>query len=58
MSKLPPLPPAPTASAIGPCLSIIQIVGCPGTGSLPRIIALPRDLQIWKDSCNRLLIYE
>ena len=35
MSKQPP--PAPTASAIGP--TIIQIVGRPGTGSLPRTIA-------------------
>ena len=32
-------PPAPTASAIGPCHTIIQIVGRPGTGSLPRTIA-------------------
>ena len=39
MSKQPP--PAPTASAIGPCPTIIQIVGRPGTGSLPRTIALP-----------------
>ena len=31
--------PAPTASAIGPCPTIIQIVGRPGTGSLPRTIA-------------------
>ena len=31
MSKQPP--PAPTASAIGPCPTIIQIVGRPGTGS-------------------------
>ena len=37
MSKQPPS--APTASAIGPCLTIIQIVGRPGTGSLPRAIA-------------------
>ena len=28
-------PPAPTASAIGPCPTIIIIVGRPGTGSLP-----------------------
>ena len=34
-------PPAPTASAIGPCPTIIQIVGRPGTGSLPRTIAPP-----------------
>ena len=39
MSKQPP--PAPTASAIGPCPTIIQIVGRPGTGSLPRNIAPP-----------------
>ena len=32
-------PPAPTASTIGPCPTIIQIVGRPGTGSLPRTIA-------------------
>ena len=37
MSKQPP--PAPTASAIGRCLTIVQIVGRPGAGSLPRIIA-------------------
>ena len=40
MSKQLP-PPAPTASAIGPCPTIIQIVGRPGTGSLPRTIAPP-----------------
>ena len=39
MSKQPP--PAPTASTIGPCPTIIQIVGRPGTGSLPRAIAPP-----------------
>ena len=39
MSKQPP--PAPTASAIGPCPTIIKIVGRPGTGSLPRTIASP-----------------
>ena len=39
MSKQPP--PAPTASAIGPCPTIIQILGRPGTGSLPRTIAPP-----------------
>ena len=39
MSKQPP--PAPTASAIGPCPTIIQVVGRPGTGSLPRTIAPP-----------------
>ena len=39
MSKQPP--PAPTASAIGPCPTITQIVGRPGTGSLPKTIAPP-----------------
>ena len=39
MSKQPP--PAPTASAIGLCPTIIQNVGRPGTGSLPRTIAPP-----------------
>ena len=32
---------APAASATGPCPTIIQIVGRPGTGSLPRTIAPP-----------------
>ena len=39
MSKLPP--PALTASAVGPCPTVIQIVGRPGTGSLPSTIAPP-----------------
>ena len=39
MSKQPP--PAPTASAIGPCPTVIKIVGRPGTGSLPGTIAPP-----------------
>ena len=39
MSEQPP--PAPTASAIGPCPTIIQIIGRPGPGSLPRTIAPP-----------------
>ena len=30
MSEQPP--PAPTASAVGPCPTVIQIVGRPGTG--------------------------
>ena len=30
MSKQPP--PAPTASVVGPCPTVIQIVGRPGTG--------------------------
>ena len=39
MSK--PPPPAPTASAIGPCPTEIKIAGRPGTGSLPSTIAPP-----------------
>ena len=39
MSK--PPQPAPTASAIGPCPTVIKIVGRPGTGSLPSTIAPP-----------------
>ena len=39
MSKQPP--PAPTASTIGPCPTVIQNVGRPGTGSLPSTIAPP-----------------
>ena len=39
MSK--PPPPVPTASAIGPCPTVIKIVGRPGTGSLPSTIAPP-----------------
>ena len=39
MSKQPP--PAPTASAVGPCPTVIQSVGRPGTGSLPSTIAPP-----------------
>ena len=37
MSKQPP--PAPTASAAGPCPDKIQIVGRPSAGSLPSTIA-------------------
>ena len=34
-------PPAPTASATGPCPTVTKIVGPIGTGSLPSIIAPP-----------------
>ena len=37
MSKQPP--PAPAASAVGPCPTVIKTVGRPGTGSLPSTIA-------------------
>ena len=33
--------PAPTTSAVGPCPSVIQIVGRPGTVSLSSTIAPP-----------------
>ena len=39
MSKQPP--PPLTASAVGPCPTVIQIVRRPGTGSLPSTIAPP-----------------
>ena len=39
MSKPPPS--APTASAIGPCPTVIKFVGRPGTGRLPSTIAPP-----------------
>ena len=39
MSKQPP--PAPTASAVGLCPTVIQIVGRPSTGSLPSTFAPP-----------------
>ena len=39
MTKQPP--PAPPANAVRPCPTIIQIIGRPGTGSLPRTIAPP-----------------
>ena len=47
MSKQPS--PAPTASAVGPCPTVIRIVGRPGTGSLPSTTAPPdHPLVIWK----------
>ena len=39
MSKQPLL--APTASAVGPCLTLSKLVGRPGPGSLSRTIAPP-----------------
>ena len=39
MSKQPP--PAPTGRTIGPCPTVIKIVGRPGTGSLPSTIRPP-----------------
>ena len=43
MSKQPP--PTPTASAVGP--TVIQIVGRPGPGRLPRTIAPPEHPLCW-----------
>ena len=58
MSK--PSPPAPTASAIGPCPTIIKNVGRPGTGSLPSTIAPPDPPPRWpsKRSENTELTYD
>ena len=47
MSKQPP--PAPTVSAVGSCPTVIQIVGRPGTGSLPSTIAPPHHPQYKKN---------
>ena len=52
MSKQPP--PAPTASAVAPCPTVIQIVGRPGTGSLPSTIA-PPDTSLRKRKLERKL---
>ena len=46
-------PPAPTASAIGPCPTVIKIVGRPGTGSLPSTIASPDHPQQGKISLRK-----
>ena len=53
MSK--PPPPAPIASAIGPCPTVIKIVGRPGTGSLPSTIAPPPTLETTSNQivCNK-----
>ena len=51
MSKQPP--PAPTASAVGPCPTVIQIAGRPGTESLPRTIAPPDHPRGKKDNTKR-----
>ena len=44
MSK--PHPPEFTASTVGPCPTVIQIVGRPGTGSLPNTITPPDHPQV------------
>ena len=46
MSKQPP--PVPTASAVGPCPTVSQIVGRPSTGSLPSTIAPPDHSHIYE----------
>ena len=55
MSKLPP--PAPTASAIGPCPTIIQIVGRPGTGSFTQHHRTTRPTLLSLSLRNRYVIY-
>ena len=50
MSKQPP--PAPTASAVGPCPTVIKIVGRPGTESLPSTFAPPDHPQILRKYCD------
>ena len=50
MSKQPP--PASTASAVGPCPTVIQTVGLPRTGSLPSTIA-PPDHPLYKWEMRR-----
>ena len=37
-------PTAPTASAVGPCPTVTQIVGRPGTGSLPTPMLVLKDI--------------
>ena len=54
MSK--PPPPAPTASAIGPCPTVIKIVGRPGTGSLPSTIAPPDHPHLIQKLYFRLMV--
>ena len=55
MSK--PPPPAPTASAIGPCPTVIKIVGRPGTGSLPSTITPPDHPRQYSEAYLHLLLY-
>ena len=50
MSKQPPT--AYSASAEGPCPTVIQIVGRPGTGSSPSTIAPPDQLQLVEAPSN------
>ena len=47
-------PPAPTASAVGPFPTLIQIVGRPGTGSLPSTIAPPDHPLFYVSSISEL----
>ena len=52
MSKQPT--PAPTASAVGPCPTVIKTVGRPGTGSLPSTFAPPDHSQWVSEHCLSL----
>ena len=51
-----PPPPAPTASAIVPCPTVIKIVGRPGTGSLPRIIAPPDNPNVLHEILHQIIL--
>ena len=58
MSK--PPPPAPTASAIGPCPTVVKNEGRPGTGSLPSTFAPPDhplgvDVSMQRIYCNYII---
>ena len=53
MSKQPP--PAPTASTVRPCPTIIQISRTPGTGSLPAPSHHPTTLSYTRESYNTIL---
>ena len=47
-------PSAPIASTIGPCPTVIQIVGRPGTGSFSSTIALPDHPQDVRTASNKI----
>ena len=48
-------PAAPTASEVGPCPTVIQTVGRPGTGSLPSTIAPPDHPRYLSDRKQRVI---
>ena len=54
MSKQPP--PAPTASTVGPCHIVVQIVGRRGTDSVPSTIAPLDHPYLFFDGCAPLVL--